>query len=297
MSKRKRKRINQTSLNFVRASRAGRQDLIARIPELTHLKGRIITIVGLGCLGAPSVLDFARCGVGELRIIDFDIVEAGTIMRWPFGLKSIGRQKTEVIEEFLNDNYPFTKVVPFSHRIGAVRLPNNLSSDLEVLETALKGTDLIYDASAEQGLHDFLTDLSAELKLPYIAIWTTFGAWGGTLVRIRPGKTEGCWLCFLNSLNDGSIPTPYSDPLGEVQPMGCASPTFTGASFDTGTIALGGVRLAVSSLTEQDENSYPSIEWDIAVINLRDELGNITVPSWNTYKLKKHSACQCEKKP
>lgn len=295
MKRNKRKGSNRANIYFARASRSGHIDLTARIPELSHLHERKITVVGLGCLGAPSVLEFARCGIGELRIIDFDIVEAGTIVRWPFGLKSVGKLKTKVIKEFLNEHYPFTKVIPFSRRIGEVRRSEEQTSDLEVLKDALSDTDLVYDASAEWGLQHLLSDLAAELSVPYIGISMTYGAWGGVLGRIRPGKTEGCWWCFRYSLDDGSFPLPLSDPDGEVQPLGCADPTFTGAAFDSGIIAFGGVRLAVSTLTEKDENGYPSFDWDIAIINLRDNNGNAIIPSWKTFALKKHPSCSYSK--
>ena len=272
---------------------AGRTDLTVRIPDLSRLHEKTVTAIGLGCLGAPSVLELARCGVGEIRIIDFDIVEAGTIVRWPFGLTAVGRLKTEAISDFIKANYPFTNIVPFTHKIGAVRLFENQTSDLKILESALDNTDLVFDATAERGVQYLISDLAAEIKIPYICISTTFGAWGGRLVRLRPQVTEGCWQCFMHSLDDGSFPSPLSDPAGEVQPVGCADPTFTGTAFDSGIIALGGVRLAVSTLTEKDENGYPSFDWDIAIIDLRDHNGNAITPSWQTFDLRKHPSCPC----
>jgi len=293
MKRKNHKGSNRANIYFARAGRAGRLDLTARIPELADLCERKVTVLGLGCLGAPSVLEFARCGIGELRIIDFDIVEAGTIVRWPFGFKSVGKLKTEVIKEFLNEHYPFTKVIPFSRRIGEVRHSEEQTSDLEVLGDALNHTDLVYDASAELGLQHLISDFAAELSVPYIGISTTCGAWSGALVRLRPGKTEGCWRCFMHSLHDGSFPSPLSDPAGEVQPVGCADPTFTGTTFDSGIIAFGGVRLAVSTLTEKGEHGYPSFDWDIAIIDLRDHNGNAVTPSWRTFDLRKHPLCPC----
>ena len=130
---RRQKDKNRTEVFFVRAGRAGRADLTARIPELSCLYEKTIIVIGLGCLGAPSVLEFARCGVGEIRIIDNDTVEAGTIVRWPFGLTSVGKLKTEAISDFIKANYPFTNIVPFSKRIGAVRLYEDQTSDLKIL--------------------------------------------------------------------------------------------------------------------------------------------------------------------
>lgn len=293
--KRTQKGKNKVEGFFVRAGRAGRTDLTARIPELSHLHKKTVTVIGLGCLGAPSVLELARCGVGEIRIIDFDIVEAGTVVRWPFGLTAVGRHKTEAISDFIKANYPFTKIVPFTHKIGAVRLSENQASDLKILESALNNTDLVFDASAERGVQYLMSNLAAELNIPYIGISTTFGAWGGMLIRLRPQITEGCWRCFLGYLDDQTIPIPSADPNGEFQPVGCADPTFTGSGFDTGVIALSGVRLAVSTLTDDQKEGYPSFDWDIAVVNFRDDQGNAIVPSWKTFSIKKHPSCSCSK--
>jgi molybdopterin/thiamine biosynthesis adenylyltransferase len=293
MKKKSKKKGGSARCYFVRAGRSGRQDLTTRIPELLKLQDKTVTVIGAGCLGAPSILEFARNGVGKLRIIDFDVVEAGTIIRWPFGIHSVGNLKTKVLNEFIKNNYPFTKVEELTKRIGEVRESPSQISDLDILNQALNNTDLIYDASAEIGIQHLLSDLAKENNIPYLSISTTYGAWGGIILRIRPQKTEGCWNCYMNYLNDGHIPTPYSDPAGEVQPMGCASPTFTGSSFDSGMIALGGVRLAMSTLTENEEKGYPKFEWDAAIINMRDQNGNAITPSWQTFEIKKHPSCPC----
>lgn len=291
MQKQSGKNRDTHNLFFARAERAGREDLTSRIPELSQLCKKTVTVVGLGCLGAPSVLEFARCGVGEIRIIDFDIVEAGTIVRWPFGLTAVGKYKTDVISDFINKNYPYTKVVPFNHRIGDV----NPAERLDVIGSALDNTDLVFDATAEIGLQHLLSDFAAERSIPYIGISATFGNWGGMLFRIRPLVTEGCWVCFMHYLEDRVIPTPVADPSGPFQPIGCADPTFTGSSFDSGIICLSGIRLAVSTLTAQQEKGYPLFDWDVAIVNLRDEKGNAIVPTWRTYSLKKHPSCSCSK--
>jgi molybdopterin/thiamine biosynthesis adenylyltransferase len=279
-------------LFFVRAARAGREDLISRIPELSQLCKKTVTVVGLGCLGAPSVLELARCMVGEIRIIDFDIVETGTIVRWPFGLTAVGKHKTDVITDFIKKNYPYTKIVPFTHKIGGDPNPRER---LDVLESALDNTDLVFDATAETGVQYLLSDLAAERNIPYIGISATVGNWGGMLFRIRPLVTEGCWLCFMHHLNDKSIPTPVADPTGLFQPIGCADPTFTGSGFDASIISLSGVRLSVSTLTAQQEKGYPSFDWDVAIVNLRDEQGKATVPTWKTFSLQRHPLCSCSK--
>jgi hypothetical protein len=279
---------------LVRAGRAGRGDMTERVPELRPLSKCKVAVVGLGALGAPSALELARCGLSELRILDQDFVDPATTIRWPLGLSAAGRSKAAAVSEFIAANYPYTKVVAIEHRLGACRANSDTPSDMEILENLLAGVDLVYDASAEIGLNHLLSDWSAARGVPYVCVSTTHGAWGGRLIRVRPGgQTAGCWMCHQWGANNGEIPVPPADPKGEVQPAGCSDPTFTGSGFDVASIALAGVRLAVSTLAAGAAGAYPSIGWDVAIIHLRDVDGSLLAsPRWDTYQLDRHPECR-----
>lgn len=279
---------------LARAGRVGREDLTARVPELAPLRDLRIALVGLGGIGAPSAIEFARSGTGELRIVDHDIVDPGTVARWPLGISVTGLYKTETLEKFIAEHYPYTQVTATTHRIGALR--RNGSTDLKILDELLDGMDLVYDATAEIGIQHLLSDLARERRLPFLCVSTTTGAWGGLLARIRPDLTEGCWLCLQHALTDGTIPSPPADPAGQIQPVGCADPTFTGAGFDVGQIALAGVRLAFSTLLTGKSGGYPDVGWDVAVIALRSAGGEVIAPRYETFKLPRHPSCECGKK-
>jgi len=274
---------------FVRAGRAGSEDFVARIPELRALRDRRIAVVGLGCLGAPSCIEFARASVGELRILDHDAVDAGTTVRWPLGLPAVGVQKPAAIEQFISVHYPHTRVQAFDHRVGAVR--NGGPSEIEILDSFLKGVDLLYDATAELGVQHLLSDLAMSYRIPYICVSATNGAWGGRVVRICPGKTPGCWVCLQHALDEGVIPVPPEAPGEFVQPEGCANPTFTGASFDIAQVWAVGVRLALGTLTGESNHGYPNTDWDVAVLSLRQPGGRPLVPCWETFALQRHPSC------
>lgn len=276
-----------------RAGRAGRTDLSARIPELSSLHTRKVAVIGLGGVGWASAIELARNGVGQLRLLDGDFVEPGTTVRWALGLSAAGMQKAIALADFIRTNYPYTELITYDHRIGNPL--NEGVSDTEVIEKLLDGVDLVYDATAEEGLQYLLSSLAAEHNLPYICISTTPGAWGGRVVRVRPGKTSGCWFCWREATMDGTIPTPPSDPDKLVQPAGCASPTFTGTSFDIEEISLSGVRLAVSTLTEGIEGEYPEAEWDVGIVTLREDKKRLVAPKWQAFELKKHPSCVCGK--
>jgi molybdopterin/thiamine biosynthesis adenylyltransferase len=273
----------------LRGSRAGRDDLAGRSPELRPLRAKRVAVIGLGSLGANSAIELARSGLGELRMADFDFVEAGTVSRWPLGLTAAGKNKIDVIEEFLRANYPHTNVIAYPAMIGSA-FPRQGYRDATEFEKLLD-VDLIYDATAEVGIQHLLSDFAFEYGIPYICISATPGAWGGMVARIWPGHTRGCWMCLQQAINAKEIPVPATHDSGHVQVTGCASPTFTGAGFDLAMVGLSGVRLAVSTLCDGVADGYPDVEWDLAIVDFREADGQLIIPRWQTFTIERHRDC------
>jgi len=273
-----------------RSGRAGRSDLESRVPELKPLSKKKIAIVGLGCVGAPSALEFARAGIGDLRLLDHDHLEPGTVSRWPLGLAAAGMPKTEALKLFIREHYPYTKVETWTHMIGSAA--EQKESDLSVLNNLLQDVDLIYDATAEVGIQHLLSDLARQKHITYVSVFTTPGAWGGWVSRIRPGITKGCWMCLQHFWEDRAIPLPPEDAKELVQPAGCAAPTFTGAGFDIMEVVLTGVRLSVATLCSEASDGYPAIDWDVGILSLRDAEGHVIPPRWETFNLEQHGSCE-----
>ncbi len=276
--------------HFMKTGRAGIKDMQERVPQLAFLQHKSIGVVGLGSIGAPSVIELAKSGIREIRTLDYDYVDAGTTVRWPLGFSALSVQKTDVLKSFISINFPFTIIAPYNLRIGAVG-----SKQMEVLEQFLSGVDLIFDASAEIGVHNLLSTLARERGIPYILASATPGAWGGVVARFLEGKP--CWYCFEKARTEGKIPIPPEDDsaYGKVQPAGCGSPTFTGTSFDLQEISLAAVRMIVSTLSGSIVENYPDSHWDIAMLALRDKNG-IFPPKWDIIKLLSYPECICAKK-
>jgi len=300
------KKINSNRI-MIRPGYLGYDDVMARTSFLSEMRNKTVALFGLGCLGAPSAIELAKCGLGRLRIVDFDYVDPCTLTRWPLGLSAAGKSKPEVLAKFIEENYPYTNI-DFKEPIclGDVGLikPKE-KNDNDVLENILNDVDLVYDSTANFNIQHLLSSLTQELNVPYIALDTTYGIWGGQVSRILPNKTSGCWECINYHQKDfregkqalPAIPIPLSDssPSGKIQPKGCGSPTYTGAGFDASEIFNCGVRLAVSTLTEGGKISYPSISWDVAIVNLRNEKGEAVLPNWQPFKLTAHPNCPCQK--
>lgn len=281
----RRTRVAAPAVSLARAGRYGTGDMLARIPVLTPLRDRMVSVFGLGGLGAPSALEFARAGVGCVGLLDGDMVEAGNGARWPVGLAAAGWGKAPAIHDTIRRDWPHTRTRFARWRLGTAVVGED--HEAEALAEVLEGTDLVFDASAALVVQRYLADLARERGVPYVAVWSTNGGWGGVVVRIRPDR-EACWLCLQLAFNDGLIPHAPEDPGPRIQPAGCGSPTFTGTSFDLAPVWTAGVRLAVSTLAP---DTYGASDWDVAVVSLRDEHGGLIMPTWTAHVLDRHQRC------
>lgn len=285
------KKSNSIFSYLVRAERSGTNDLRERIPELNLLRNKKIAVVGCGCVGAPSVFEFAKCGVGEIRLWDGDAVSPGNTCRWPLGVPFVAWPKVEALAAFLKIHYPQTT---FGVRAG-FRLGEPDANETSAVQQFFEGVDLVFDATAERGVQLFLSSKAQELCIPYVMAESRAGGWGGLVARIRPTVSGGCYYCLLHGLTDGSIEAPPAKEEDFIQPQGCISPTFTAASFDTSTISMAAVRLAVSTLIGGQQGAYPSIDHDIGVVSLRDHSKGLAMfPDWKTYPLGRHPNCHCK---
>ncbi len=265
---------------FGRAGRSGVQDMQERTPKLSFLASKKIAVAGLGSIGAPSAIEFGKSGVGELRILDDDYIEPGTTVRWPLGHQYIGIHKTDAIGSVVSHNYPFTKVISYRTRLGSPTDPKS-----EAIDNFLEGIDLIYDATAELGVHHYLSSIAEAKGIPYVLVSATAGAWGGMVARFSPGTP--CWKCFQRAMTEGKIPVPPEDPDGSFQPTGCANPTFTGTHADLQEVFLAGVRLAISSLAEKQEH-----EWNAAYVSFKEnDLPGL--PKWSVLNFESYPDCLC----
>lgn len=267
-----------------------------RAAKLAPLKQKKVSIAGLGALGGFLTIELARSGVGRLVILDNDAVEPATTIRWPLGMPAAGISKVNVLKSFIDFHYPGTKVKSLQWLLGTFQVNSHRDAPVhfhesDILDRFFEDSSLVVDATAEFGVHHFLSQEAIKRGVPYISMHASPGAYGGSIMRQIPYQT-GCWSCFTHMENEGTIPRLNADDAnGLVQPPGCGDITFTGAGVDLQQVSLMATRMAISTLCAGEANGYPSIDWDIARVNLFDEEGRFLVPDWKTYKLPIHKNC------
>lgn len=90
--------------------------LVARHSPGIHqrMKNATVGIAGLGGLGSSVSIALARMGVGQLILVDYDVVEPSNLNRQSYFIHQIGMAKTEAMSRILKDINPYVNVV--AHR-------------------------------------------------------------------------------------------------------------------------------------------------------------------------------------
>lgn len=287
----KKGQAHQASACFIRTARAGLADLAARMPVGRHLEGKSVLLIGAGAIGAPVALELARAGLGRLILVDHDQVEPATVRRWPIGLPAFGQSKVALLKERIEVEYPWTTVTAERLRVGVTEDPSPEPKQGEILAALFDQADLVLDCTAEMGVNHILSELARLRAKSFVIGSSTPGGWGGRVAHFNSGGV--CWLCYRHALyGEAALPAPPHDPAGELQPPGCADPTFTGSAFDLAEVGLELVRTVCGLLTA-GEGGYPAPPWQALFLSMRGEKGERVPPFWTAPVLVPRPGCYC----
>lgn len=88
-----------------------RTEILIGEQNLTKLNNAKVIVFGIGGVGSYVVEALVRAGIGEISIVDFDIVDITNINRQIIALNStIGKKKVDVMKERILDINPTIKV-------------------------------------------------------------------------------------------------------------------------------------------------------------------------------------------
>lgn len=130
----------QSTLNKEELTRYSRH---LTLPEMgvagqQKLKEGKVLVVGAGGLGAPLLLYLAAAGIGEIGIIDDDIVEDSNLQRQVlFTTDDIGKSKAETAKTRIEQLNPYIKVTSINERLTT----NNALEIIKKYDVVADGTD------------------------------------------------------------------------------------------------------------------------------------------------------------
>lgn len=105
-----------------------------------RLKRSRVAVFGLGAVGSFVVEALARSGIGYLRLVDFDRIDASNINRQIYALHStLGLEKAAVARTRVLDINPDCEVELHTSFVNADSLSRFLSPDLDMVVDAIDG--------------------------------------------------------------------------------------------------------------------------------------------------------------
>ncbi len=152
-----------------------------------HLQKMHVLVVGVGGVGAYAAEQLCRAGVGEMTIVDADVVEDSNRNRQLIALiNTIGVPKVEVMSERLRHINPEIKLHPIQEFIRDERT-------VELLQAA--PYDYVVDAIDSLSPKVFLIYHALQQNLRLVSAMGAGGKWDPTQVQVADiKKTYQCRL-------------------------------------------------------------------------------------------------------
>ena len=101
------------------------------------LKKAKVCILGLGGLGSNVAVLLARAGIGHLKLIDFDVVEASNLNRQQYRISHIGIKKIEAMKTIIKEINPFVEIDTLDIKVDR----ENILSVVEDIEIVVEAFD------------------------------------------------------------------------------------------------------------------------------------------------------------
>jgi len=109
--------MNLTTQDIKRYSRHLLLDKVGEKGQL-KLKQAKVLVIGAGGLGCPVLQYLGAAGVGEIGIIDFDVIDESNLQRQIlFGVDDIGKSKSETAKLKLEAQNPLIKIVAYNFEL------------------------------------------------------------------------------------------------------------------------------------------------------------------------------------
>jgi adenylyltransferase/sulfurtransferase len=142
------------------------------------IKNARVLVIGAGGLGAPLLMYLAAAGVGEIGVIDNDVVSLSNLQRQViFKTDDIGKPKVDVAANALTALNPNVKITRYIDRFSA-----------ENALALLKQYDLLCEGSDNFATRYLASDACYFANKPLIT--AAVGTFDGTLTTIRAHETN-----------------------------------------------------------------------------------------------------------
>lgn len=242
----------------IRLQRLDREYLMMRGGSHYSLSNKCVAVVGCGSVGATIAIELARSGIGQLTLIDNDILTPDNVFRHPVGYYRIGIEKVSALKDDLEMRIPYVQVATMSERIETL---------LQKKKMSLPNYDLIVVATGEPSINLFINELlhCEDRCPPALFAWLDpCGIGGHVLLQYANGR--GCLQCLYEFTDEGhlnnraSFVKPGQSFLKDI--AGCGTLFTPFGAIDVVQTSQEAVRLALAALTTGSFNQIVSWKGD-----------------------------------
>lgn len=167
---------------------------IASRINLDWVGDQLVVVIGVGTVGSQIALELVRSGVGNLRLIDGDLLEKPNIARHALANSYIGRNKAEAMTEFLADELGVTHGEAVPHMVDEAIADDQLD---ELLSDAF----LILSATDSETVQRRIAERA--LALDICAVLPALYRRGGGEVFVQLSPEFPCYLCWAAHRHEG----------------------------------------------------------------------------------------------
>jgi molybdopterin/thiamine biosynthesis adenylyltransferase len=147
-----------------------------------RLKKSHVIIIGIGGLGCASATYLAAAGIGQITLVDFDVVELSDLNRQVlYWEEDIGGEKVFIAQQKLSKLNPAIKIIPVFTEVTE----ENVSNMIKENEVVVDGLDNLVT-------RHIVNSACVNHKIPYI--YGGVSRLRGMMTTIIPGKTP-CLAC------------------------------------------------------------------------------------------------------
>lgn len=179
------RRARKTKATKMNVERFDPSYIMPRGGTTENLFAKTIALIGCGSIGSHLATKLAALGVGTLRLIDNQVLEAENIHRHALGVADIGTNKAAGVAKFINRNYP--------HLITECRT-EQIQDLIEQRPEFITDSDLVLIALGDETLELRLND-SLNLAMKRIHVWVEPLSIGGHLL-LTGLEQVGCYRCL-----------------------------------------------------------------------------------------------------
>lgn len=212
--------LADVKIKSFRTASARKTDLIRRIAHISPgLEQKRVCIFGIGALGGNVAVLLSKTGLGQIDLIDSDILLPTNTIRHIAGLRSVGLPKTYCVQNIIKSHNPDCKTELYDE-----------TWDIEQIKKIIRGSDLVIDTTANVPFSLYLNQICVSLNQPVLFSTSYRRACIGRIVirRANPEYQDPCLYCYLQNRgrwSESEFPTIPQDPTSSFIEDGCGSPT------------------------------------------------------------------------